>query len=169
MSQNAIQSYCGNCGTANNANFKYCVSCGHELQKTSETLQPSQQLNIPNLQSADTEVVCSKCHSNQLSANQKGYNTGAAVAGSLINGGSGIGLGMAGSEEIRITCLSCGHKFRPGDGSLKKVDAQGNITYEKQVFVDKAGNRWRNCSLIALIVLILFVLFVWSWIKSMIH
>jgi hypothetical protein len=61
--------------------FKYCVSCGHELQKILQTPIPSQSQPL-NVQSASAEVVCSKCHSNQLSANQKGYNTGAAVIGS---------------------------------------------------------------------------------------
>jgi ABC-type multidrug transport system permease subunit len=69
---------------------------------------------------------------------------------------------MAGSGEVKITCLSCGHKFKPGDGSLKKIDAQGNITYEKQVFVDREGKRWRNFGIIILIGVVIFIFFVYS-------
>ncbi|MFA6057858.1 MAG: hypothetical protein WC756_06655 [Taibaiella sp.] len=167
MNTNTAQTYCGECGTANNAGFKYCVSCGRELKKPIETPLSSSQQHFVSEQEPITEVVCSKCHSSQLSANQKGYNTSAAVLGSLANGGSGIGLGMAGSGDILITCLNCGHKFKPGDGTLKVIDAKGNAKFEKQVFVDKAANKWRNISLIGLVVLVLLILFVWGWIKSM--
>ena len=156
--------YCGNCGTANNSGFKYCVSCGHGLTGPTETTPRPSRGHPMTGQNSPTEVVCSKCHSNQLSTNAKGYNTGAAAIGGLFNANNSVALGMAGSGDLIITCLSCGHKFKPGDGTLKTVSANGTVKYEKQVYIDKEGNRWRNCALVILVLFVLFLLLIWSWI-----
>ncbi|MBN8833748.1 MAG: hypothetical protein BGO53_08965 [Sphingobacteriales bacterium 39-19] len=39
---------------------------------------------------------------------------------SLPNGGIGLVAGAIGSGKIRITCLSCGHRFKPGEGAAPK-------------------------------------------------
>jgi hypothetical protein len=164
---NIAQSYCGHCGTPNNTGFKYCTSCGYELKRPAESSPyvPQQFLSV---HPASSEVVCSKCHSSQLSANQKGYNSNAALLGKHIGGVNEIGLGMAGSGDILITCLSCGHKFKPGDGTLKIVDELGDIRFEKQRFVDKEGERWRTNSLIGLIALILLILLAIWFIRGLV-
>jgi hypothetical protein len=141
---NVAQSYCGNCGTPNNPGFKYCMSCGQEFKGPVENPLYAIQ-HFLSEQPATSEVVCSKRHSSQLSANQRGY-TSAALVGKFVNGANEVGLGMAGSGDILITCLSCGLKFKPGNGTWKITDTQGDIRFEKQRFIDKEGERWRTNS-----------------------
>ena len=75
------------------------------------------------------EVVCPKCHSNQISSNQKGFSTGNAVAGAMVGGAMmGMGMGMVGSNQIIITCLKCGDKFKAGTLGDKEVITVGDGT-----------------------------------------
>lgn len=59
-------------------------------------------------------VRCPKCHSTSLSANQKGFGAGKAAVGFLVAGPLGLAAGGIGSGKVIITCLNCGHKFKPG-------------------------------------------------------
>lgn len=52
-------------------------------------------------------ACCPRCGSTSLSANKKGYSF---VKGVLL---SPLG-GTIGMNKIKITCLNCGHKFKPG-------------------------------------------------------
>ena len=61
------------------------------------------------------EILCPKCGSNQLSANKKGFSGKKAVAGAVLTGGIGVLAGTIGSNKVRITCLACGHVFKPGE------------------------------------------------------
>ena len=72
-------------------------------------------MNQENLQ-------CAKCGSSQLSANKKGFSGTKAVGGAILTGGIGLLAGTHGSNKILITCLSCGHQFKPGQ------DKQGKQT-----------------------------------------
>jgi hypothetical protein len=63
------------------------------------------------------EIRCPKCNSNQLTANKKGFSGKKAIAGALLTGGVGLLAGTIGSNKIRITCLACGHVFKPREGS----------------------------------------------------
>ena len=102
------------------------------------------------------EIVCPKCHSNQISANQKGFSAGNAIAGNMIGGAvMGAGMGMMGSSAILITCLKCGNKFKAGDGSIKATDDNGNVTIEKQVYVDKSKQQGRAFAIVGVILLII--------------
>lgn len=65
----------------------------------------------------ETKVHCPKCGSDQITANQHGYSAGKAAAGAVLTGGVGLLAGMHGSKKIDITCLACGFKFKPGEGS----------------------------------------------------
>lgn len=58
--------------------------------------------------------TCPKCNSTSLSANKKGFGFGKAALG--LNLGLDIGLlaGGLNANKIEITCLNCGHKFKPG-------------------------------------------------------
>lgn len=62
------------------------------------------------------EVKCPKCGSTQISANKKGFNTGRAIAGGLITGNIWVAAasGGIGMNELRLTCLSCGHVWKIG-------------------------------------------------------
>jgi hypothetical protein len=66
------------------------------------------------------EIKCPKCGSNQVTANKKGFSGRKAVAGAVLTGGIGLLAGTIGSNKIKITCLSCGHQFKPG-GDLVSI------------------------------------------------
>jgi len=84
------------------------------------------------------DVRCPKCGSNQYSANKKGFNLGKAVVGELIAGPIGAVIaGTKGSNEIIITCLSCGNQYSPGDFALvvnkfKHYDAAELLELEEE-------------------------------------
>lgn len=65
----------------------------------------------------DNQIHCPKCNSTQITANKKGFSGGKAVAGALLTGGVGLLAGTIGSNKVIITCLACGHHFKPGEGS----------------------------------------------------
>ncbi|MBN8833746.1 MAG: hypothetical protein BGO53_08975 [Sphingobacteriales bacterium 39-19] len=65
-------------------------------------------------------IRCPKCTSTQVTANKKGFSAGKAIGGALLTGGIGLLAGAIGSGKIRITCLSCGHRFKPGEGAAPK-------------------------------------------------
>jgi predicted Zn-ribbon and HTH transcriptional regulator len=54
------------------------------------------------LNSLDDQVKCPRCKSTQVHAEKRGWS---------------LGSGLIGSGAIRITCLKCGHKFKPGRGA----------------------------------------------------
>lgn len=60
-------------------------------------------------------IKCPSCSSTQLTANKKGFSGAQAVGGAILTGGIGLLAGTIGSDTIIITCLSCGHKFKPGN------------------------------------------------------
>lgn len=62
------------------------------------------------------EIKCPKCGSSQITANKKGFSAGKAAAGVVLTGGIGLAAGAIGRNKIFITCLNCGHKFKPGEG-----------------------------------------------------
>lgn len=63
----------------------------------------------------DGQIRCPKCGSAQISANQKGFSAGKAIAGAVVAGGIGLAAGGIGSKNVIITCLKCGHQFKPGE------------------------------------------------------
>ena len=71
-------------------------------------------------------IKCPKCSSTQLTANKKGFSGTQAIDCALLTGGIVLLAGTIGSGKIRITCLSCGHDFKPGDDlrSTRKKDRQ---------------------------------------------
>lgn len=59
-------------------------------------------------------ACCPKCGSTSLSANKKGFSAGKAAAGIFLTGGlAGAVAGGIGANKVEVTCLNCGHKFRP--------------------------------------------------------
>lgn len=59
-------------------------------------------------------ACCPKCGSTSLSANKKGFSLGKAAAGAFVAGPVGLVGGTMGANKLEITCLNCGHKFKPG-------------------------------------------------------
>lgn len=45
-------------------------------------------------------AYCPKCYSTSLSANKRGWK---------------VTTGLLGSSKVIVTCLKCGHKFKPGN------------------------------------------------------
>ena len=70
------------------------------------------------LQAAPSEtgprVACPKCKSTQFSTGAKGYGLGKATLGFLAIGPVGLAAGAIGSSRLLITCLACGHRWKPG-------------------------------------------------------
>lgn len=62
----------------------------------------------------DGIVYCPKCHSTSLSANKKGFGVGKAIVGAGLLGPFGLTAGNLGSGKVKVTCLNCGHQFKPG-------------------------------------------------------
>lgn len=70
---------------------------------------------LKNNSPQDGQIRCPKCGSAQISADQKGFSVGKAVAGAVVAGGIGLAAGGIGSKKVIITCLKCGHQFKPGE------------------------------------------------------
>ena len=58
-------------------------------------------------------ISCPRCGSTQLTANKKGFGLGKAAAGGLLLGPVGLLGGFLGSNKVVITCLKCGHQWKP--------------------------------------------------------
>lgn len=76
---------------------------------TSENIRSTEK----NAKKEESEVCCPKCHSTQLTANQKGFGFGKAAVGSLVSLPVGLLAGGIGKNKIIITCLKCGHNWTP--------------------------------------------------------
>jgi predicted nucleic-acid-binding Zn-ribbon protein len=61
------------------------------------------------------QIDCPKCGCQQISANQKGFSGGKALAGAVLTGGLGLLAGTIGSKKVIITCLGCGFRFKAGE------------------------------------------------------
>lgn len=59
-------------------------------------------------------ACCPKCGTTSLSANKKGFGVGKGIIGASIAGPIGLVAGNIGSQNVLITCLYCGHRFKPG-------------------------------------------------------
>ncbi len=54
---------------------------------------------------------CIKCGSEQIVADKKGFGAGKALVGGLLLGPIGLLSGCLGSNEIKVTCINCGHSW----------------------------------------------------------
>ncbi len=59
-------------------------------------------------------VSCPQCGSSQFAATNKGYGAGAGCLGFLIAGPLGLLCGCCGQNDIFVTCLACGHRWKAG-------------------------------------------------------
>ncbi len=65
--------------------------------------------------STDGRIRCPKCGSDQITANQKWYSAGKAVAWAVLTGWIGLLGWFIGSKKVKITCLRCGNVWNAGD------------------------------------------------------
>lgn len=83
----------------------------HQQQKM---LQMQQQKDRITQMNREGIPYCPKCYSPNLSAHKKGFGVGKAAAGAILAGPLGLAAGGFGSGRVKITCLKCGHQFKPG-------------------------------------------------------
>ena len=65
------------------------------------------------MENSNDLVKCPRCRSTQLTANNKGFGLGKALVGGVLLGGVGLLGGFLGSRKVQITCLKCGHSWKP--------------------------------------------------------
>ncbi|QJB32120.1 hypothetical protein HF324_12275 [Chitinophaga oryzae] len=88
----------------------------------------------------DNQVHCPKCNSTQITANKKGFSAGKAVVGALLTGGIGVLAGGIGSGKVIITCLACGHQFKPGAKKETAVEEYHRLKANREK-IDAERNR----------------------------
>lgn len=72
-----------------------------------------QDFEKPHTQIEEDPIKCPRCGGSQIAANKKGFGLGKAVAGGFLLGPVGLLGGFLGSNKIKITCLKCGHQWKP--------------------------------------------------------
>lgn len=71
----------------------------------------------------EEKIKCPNCGSTQITAGKKGFSAGKAAAGAMLTGGIGILAGRIGAGKIKLTCLKCGHSWKPGLTKEEKQQA----------------------------------------------
>jgi hypothetical protein len=61
----------------------------------------------------DDFVKCRRCGSTQITGQKKGFGVGKALGGGFLLGPLGLLGGFLGSRKVLVTCLKCGHQWRP--------------------------------------------------------
>lgn len=72
-------------------------------------------------------VRCPKCGCTQIHVGKKGYDAGSGVVGVILFGPLGLAAGAADKDQIWITCLGCGHKWKAGQA--KKPQSSGCLLF----------------------------------------
>jgi|TARA_B100001964_G_scaffold15780_1_gene16302 hypothetical protein len=73
---------------------------------------PSEKNITHNL---EEEVLrCRECGSKQLTSNKQGYGWKKGVAVGVCTVGVGFFAGFINSNKVWLTCLQCGHRWKPG-------------------------------------------------------
>lgn len=101
----------------------------------------------------EDEIKCPKCGSTQLSANKKGFGVEKAIAGAVLTGGVGLLAGTIGSSKVKITCLKCGHTFKPGED----LDAQAKKDAELKAIANQPVN-WGCIGIMVVIAAIILII-----------
>ncbi len=74
------------------------------------------------------ELNCPKCGSRHLHAEKRGFSMKRGLAlGLTIAPGVGLVGGFIGASKTWLTCLKCGHRFRPGED---KKSAEAHAAFE---------------------------------------
>lgn len=87
----------------------FCGSFSEEIVNNAKTTSDAESYKS----GPSSEVRCPRCKSNQITANKKGFGLGKAAAGGILLGPLGLLGGFLGSNKIMITCLKCGHSWKP--------------------------------------------------------
>ena len=66
---------------------------------------------------ADGVACCPRCGCTSLSVNKKGFGGGKATVGMIGFGLGGAVAGTYGMNKLKITCMNCGYRYKPGKKS----------------------------------------------------
>jgi hypothetical protein len=86
-------------------------------------------------------IRCPKCKSTQITSNKKGFSVGKAAAGVILTGGIGVVAGAIGSNNVEVTCLSCGNAWSPSNYN-KETNKELTIKRADELFDWKKA--WRE-------------------------
>lgn len=120
--------YCKYCGRKIDAGAAKCPYCGKVLNPYQrEYKQNPNAFNFSPKDQAKMDArrrvvenkaagiaCCPKCGSTSITANKKGYGIGKGVIGAAAVGPIGLVAGNIGRQKVTVTCLNCGHQFKPG-------------------------------------------------------
>ena len=87
------------------------------------------------------EIRCPRCGSTQITADKKGFSGGKAVAGAVLAGPIGVLAGTMGSNKVKITCLSCGNTFAPGQGKVAEPLSTMSAVDQQTMLYLKGGKK----------------------------
>jgi uncharacterized membrane protein YvbJ len=120
---------CSFCGVQTLGDEGKCARCGQPFPVPKGTYSAEEPETTPlwgrksdsiwrgegktNMTTADDQVKCPRCGSAQIHAEKRGWR---------------LTTGFIGSSKIWITCLKCGHRFKPGA-------AGGGIGFMGVIFV----------------------------------
>ena len=108
---------CGKCGTTNvySDQTQKCITCGDWLYQYMDSTKVAPREEEIAVNDYDPSAIhCPKCRSTQVTAQKQGFGLGKAAVGGVLTGGVGILGGFIRSRKIYLTCLKCGHRFKPG-------------------------------------------------------
>lgn len=115
-----------------------CPECGKEISDQAASC-PNCGMPIADTMNQDEYLVCPKCKSKELHAEQNGFSGGKALAGALTVGGIGLLAGTIGSKDVNITCLKCGNRFKAGEALIVKPKSESDALDQQIASLLRAG------------------------------
>lgn len=98
---------------------------------------------------SDEPIRCPKCHSTQIHVDKKGFSVGKAIAGGMLTGNVLVAAaaGGIGMNNIELTCLKCGHKFKANEAYYTtSVEHDRKIAeFEKHVTQERVQTTMYKC------------------------
>src|SRR3989338_2749066 len=100
-----------------------CTRCGCSsafIERFSPACDEPSDSAKSNPTAANTGPRCPKCRSYSITGNKAGFGLGKAVVGGVALGPAGLLAGFFGSRKIYLSCLQCGHTWKPVATSKSK-------------------------------------------------
>lgn len=86
----------------------------NDLKKTFKEC-PLKDISVKKTDAVDDNIVhCPKCGSTSITANKKGFSLAKGAAGVVAVGALGAVAAGHGKNKVIVTCLNCGHQWKPG-------------------------------------------------------
>lgn len=82
-------------------------------QKNARDKKQERKQRVAELE-ASGQVYCPKCLSTNVTAQKKGFGFGKAALGAAVGLDVGLLAGGIGSNKVILTCMNCGHQWKPG-------------------------------------------------------